>query len=142
MKSIGFTGTRKGLTPEQTSSLKTVLHVLAEVSDDVRATEFHHGDCVGADEKAATIALAEAFFVVAHPSTLENQRAFFAGNSLSFAPKEPLIRNHDIVDQSEILIATPHGHSEELRSGTWATIRYAWKVGAKVLIIYPNGSVS
>ena len=32
----------------------------------------------------------------------------------------------------------PRNH-EELRSGTWMTIRYAKKIGKKLVIIWPNG---
>lgn len=47
---IGFTGTRQGMTPAQ--RLKAT-HWLAKLS----ATEFHHGDCMGADAEAHAIAL-------------------------------------------------------------------------------------
>lgn len=49
-------------------------------------------------------------------------------------------RNHDIVDATEWLIATPKKF-EEIRSGTWATVRYAKKVKKPVTIIWPDGSI-
>jgi len=55
-------------------------------------------------------------------------------------PKEPLARNRDIVNMSDILIAAPGEKAEVLRSGTWATIRYARKMSRKLLVIYPKGS--
>jgi predicted Rossmann fold nucleotide-binding protein DprA/Smf involved in DNA uptake len=54
-------------------------------------------------------------------------------------PRSFLERNHDIVDASEVLVAIPKETEEVLRSGTWATIRYAHKLRRRVMIIYPNG---
>lgn len=36
--------------------------------------------------------------------------------------------------------AAPKDFKEELRSGTWATIRYAVKQQKRVIIIFPDGS--
>ena len=43
-----------------------------------------------------------------------------------------------LVDACEVLLATPKG-PEKLRSGTWATVRYARKVGKRIVIIEPDG---
>jgi hypothetical protein len=51
--------------------------------------------------------------------------------------KHPLERNHDIVDQTDFMIAAPFTESEVLRSGTWSTIRYARKQGKEVYIFTP-----
>jgi hypothetical protein len=56
-------------------------------------------------------------------------------------PKPYLVRNHDMVDQSEFLIGTPGEEQEVLRSGTWATIRYARKLKRPILIILPKGKL-
>ena len=48
MNSIGFTGTRQGMTAEQKSALRNLL--------DGGAGDFHHGDCIGADSEAHGIA--------------------------------------------------------------------------------------
>ena len=48
---------------------------------------------------------------------------------------------YEIVDESDFLIGTPKGFCEELRSGTWSTIRYARKKGMEITIVYPDGSV-
>jgi predicted Rossmann fold nucleotide-binding protein DprA/Smf involved in DNA uptake len=55
-------------------------------------------------------------------------------------PLPYLERNHAIVNESDFLIAAPDG-PETLRSGTWATVRYARKVGKRVLVIMPNGEI-
>jgi hypothetical protein len=45
----------------------------------------------------------------------------------------------DIVVESELLIATPKEVKEQLRSGTWATVRRARKVGIPIILITPDG---
>lgn len=57
--------------------------------------------------------------------------------NIEYPVKPPLKRNYDIVDACDILLAAPRTLTEELRSGTWATIRYARKTGKKYLILAP-----
>jgi len=52
-----------------------------------------------------------------------------------------LERNRAIVDETDILLAAPLESEEQLRSGTWATVRYARKQHKTVLVIFPNGIV-
>jgi hypothetical protein len=53
-------------------------------------------------------------------------------------PVEPYLeRNKRIVDNVTLLIATPKEFHHTLRSGTWSTIRYAWKKKIDVVIIPP-----
>ena len=104
------------------------------------ASAFHHGDCVGADEEFHT--LVRLFFptvpVLIHPPTVDTHRAFCEGGSI--LPAAPYLkRNRNIVDLSTWMIAVPGERTEQLRSGTWSTIRYARKEGKPMLIIYPNG---
>ena len=54
--------------------------------------------------------------------------------------KEYLQRNKDVVDSSDTLVAFPRTYEEQLRSGTWSTIRYARKKNKTIVIIYPNGT--
>jgi hypothetical protein len=83
--------------------------------------------------------------VVVHPPEIDAKRAFVAlsrGTAQRHAddirvPRPYLKRNHDIVSACELLIATPKGHREQRRSGTWATIRFAGRNGVEVLIIEP-----
>jgi hypothetical protein len=112
-------------------------------------TEFHHGDCVGADEDANIIVMAEFLQEVAfhfHPCTLENKRAHCEElgiyPNLTIHPvKLPLERNDDIVRTCSILIITPNEPEEIQRSGTWATYRYAKKYKKKIYVIKPDGSI-
>ena len=57
-------------------------------------------------------------------------------------PKDYLVRNKDIVDQSKILIACPETAYEKSRSGTWSTINYAKRKKRKILIIFPSGNIN
>ena len=129
---VGFTGTQEGMTKHQQFSVWNVLH-------DHKCTEFHHGDCIGADHEAAFIAEHEGHRVVSHPPDNPSKRAFFRGDVV-MVEKPYLERNHDIVNAVDLMVATPKETEEQLRSGTWATIRYAKKQGKPLAIIYPDGT--
>jgi hypothetical protein len=105
--------------------------------DGIDGLELHHGDCVGADADAHAIARALRARVVVHPPWVTKKRAFCHGNETR-DPLPYLERNHHIVDETDMLIATPRG-PELLRSGTWATVRYARQQGKVIVIIEPGG---
>ncbi len=123
---IGFTGTQIGMSQRQKDRLRWVI---------ADASEFHHGDCIGADAEAHEIALGLGLKIVIHPPLLESKRAFCKGAFQVLDPKEYLDRNRDIVDCCQILIAAPRNMKEELRSGTWSTIRYAKKTKKPGLVL-------
>ena len=50
-------------------------------------------------------------------------------------PQDYLVRNMNIVNQSDVLIAAPKEEVEVLRSGTWSTIRKARNKGLQVIIL-------
>lgn len=128
---IGFTGTKRGMTRDQKCCL---IGILAVSSPD----EFHHGDCVGADEQAHSIATNLTENVIIHPPIKDILRAFCEAKTI-LPPKDYLDRNHDIVDACDLLVATPCTRYEVTRSGTWATIRYARKRNKQIIIIWPEG---
>lgn len=130
---IGFTGTAMGMTDSQ----KEILHTLLFQSD--KPCEFHHGDCVGADEEAHVIAVANGLTPVIHPPLNPSKRAYCVAEQIR-SEREYLDRNKDIVDDTEMLIAAPQG-DEVLRSGTWSTVRYARKRRRKIIIIRPSGVI-
>jgi len=136
---IGFTGTQKGLTIDQHPKLVDLLKWYDEI---LYISEFHHGDCVGADEQAHGLVrrFMDDTIVVVHPPINPAKRAFCKGDETR-KQKDYLDRNHDIVDETELLIACPKEMKEELRSGTWATIRYARRMKKKVRIILPDGNL-
>lgn len=102
-------------------------------------TVLHHGDCIGADAQAHQIALELNIDIDIHPPIRDDKRAFCKVCRTIFLAKDYLIRNHDIVDASDIMFATPFEYEEQLRSGTWATIRYAQKQHKTLYIISPDG---
>lgn len=100
------------------------------------AARFHHGDCVGADEQAHDIALEAGLLTVGHPPTVLRYRAFTDVQEIH-TPRPYIERNHDIVDVASILFAAPVTAEERVRSGTWATVRYARKTNVQVIILAP-----
>lgn len=136
MSDIGFTGTREGLSAEQTRYVRALLSLYDE-NDYV-----HHGLCVGADEQFHNIAHARRINIIGHPPT---EIRFLAGIDEDefyelMPPRVYLTRNKNIVSQSDMLIACPKEYEEVKRSGTWATIRYARKKGIPIHIIFPDGT--
>jgi hypothetical protein len=134
---IGFTGTQKGLTRKQNERLRS------KFRDYLLEYWFlHHGDCIGGDDEADTIGKEYNAHRIIHPPLNPIKRAFCntKGGDYSILPEKDYIpRNHDIVDSVSKLIACPKEKEEQLRSGTWATIRYARKKKLPIFIIYPNG---
>lgn len=129
MKKVGFTGTRKGMSSRQKEELFDLLQ---------SGTIFHHGDCVGADAEAHATARALGCPVVVHPPTDPKARAFCNGDDVTILDPLPyLARNREIVKSVELLIAAPKEDPEHpcLRSGTWATIRAAQRLGVPVIIL-------
>jgi hypothetical protein len=133
MMKVGFTGTQQGMTEAQILQLELQLSKLI-------VSEFHHGDCVGADAQAHFLASKLGIPIYLHPPLNQSKRAFCDNCHEVFEKKIYLERNKDIVDSVELLFVTPKEFREERRSGTWATRRYAKKKKIPVIIIYPDGS--
>lgn len=127
---VGFTGTQAGMTPLQQGVLITVVDQI---------TEGHHGDCIGADKEFDAALRRSRIKRVAHPPIKSHKRAFCDAEVI-LEPKDYLERNEDIVDVSEAMIATPKEMEEVRRSGTWYTVRYAFKWRKPTLIIFPDGT--
>jgi hypothetical protein len=142
---LGFTGRRSVPTDDQRLWL---ISRYLELRDDV--TEVHHGDCVGADEFFARLTL---WFrtnlaytdedggyrrdpclpvIHSHPCDIEGMRAFTTSD-VTHEVKPPMVRNLDVVQCSDLILALPSGQeSRHRRSGTWATIRRARDAGVPV----------
>jgi hypothetical protein len=131
---IGFSGTRKGLSHKQTMEF---IRLLIERRPD----EFHHGDCVGADQEAHDIvrAMLPGCVIVKHPP-LKTYHVAHCKVDAERVPKAYLARNHDIVDETDILVACPFEKQEPANKkggGTWSTIRYAKKKMKELTILLP-----
>lgn len=129
---VGFTGTKEKLTIEQVENLKQFLSKL-------HCKIFHHGDCIGADAIAHKVAIDCKYKTIIHPPINEKYRAFCKGD-LILETKPYIERNHDIINSTNCLLACPKGE-ETVRSGTWATIRYAKKKKKMIYIFNPNGTI-
>lgn len=135
---VGFTGTRNGMTKAQSEAF-------ARLIVELNPEEFHHGDCVGADNEAANMvhtAMADKCRIIRHPPNEDRLRAFNPHYFADCDPKPYLERNWDIVNESDILIACPKEACWQPKGGTWHTVDYAMMPGKKpVRIIYPGGEV-
>lgn len=129
---VGFTGTRYGMTKAQWGVVWELLE------DDFEAEELHHGDCLGADAQADKIATMLGLKTVSHPPLNSKHRAWLSAHELRI-PQDYLVRNRAIVDETEVLIATPLRSTDQQRSGTWYTIRYARDQGKEVYLVARDG---
>src|SRR5215475_6450499 len=96
----------------------------------------HHGDAVGADAEAHDIAFELDCSIVIHPPDNVTQRAFKIA-ALTRAPRPYLDRNKVIVRETSFLIAAPAMEVEQLRSGTWSSVRYARRPGRPAHLLAP-----
>lgn len=127
---LAFTGSR------QNPSLSQLERALDYI-EQMMPSEFHHGDCVGADRAMHFLVLANGCNIIhIHPPTNNRYRAHCAGASVMHPTAPYIERNHNIVNSCTHLLAMPMG-PERLRSGTWSTVRYARKLGMTIKVIYP-----
>lgn len=132
--SLGITGTRNGMSDKQKLVVKLIAGFLLP-------DEAHHGDCVGADSEFHDIIreVCNAIIVV-HPPINKSHVANKMGD-FTMPDKEYMKRNKDIVNESDIMLATPFEFEERGRgSGTWAAIRYTRKVHKPLVIVWPDGT--
>jgi len=142
---VGFTGSRHGMTEQQQEEFAKMIRTLLE-----NMTEFHHGDCVGADQEAHnTVVFNSSLFdrppvmMCLHPGPDDSPyRAWCTGGLIKQAmPKPYLDRNRDIVESVDFMIATPNSMEERKRGGTWYTIRYSKERKVDLCIIFPDGTL-
>lgn len=132
---IGFTGNRFGLNSEQKIQIISIL-------DKYENIIVSHGDCIGSDTEFHNICMDykntypnKKIRIDIYPPNNYNLRAFNKADVL-MDEKPYLERNLDIIKNSSILIACPiDKNKEELRSGTWSTIRKARKYNLKIYIL-------
>lgn len=135
----GFTGTRDGMTEPQLAAVILLCTVKFE-----NTGEFHHGACVGADSQLHNLVVENhsARIVIHPPTDTRYANVFEESERVEILPPKPYLqRNADIVDATDELIATPKEFEEQIRGGTWWTVRYARKQGKKVWLVLPDGTV-
>lgn len=129
---IGFTGTQMGMSQSQKERLESLLKVF-------RPTFVVHGGCIGADSEFHLICrklVDPRPAITVYPSNIQSKHGVWPGADFVAHEDTPLSRNRTIVNVATLLIATPAQNEEILRSGTWATIRYAKKHNVPVIILY------
>ncbi len=134
-KHLGFTGTKEEMTDAQHLLLLSRLSILR----DDGFLWMHNGDCKGSDYKAGVIWQRLKGKLYLHPPLKKKYRAFMTSAHIICEPKAYLKRDEDIAESCHTLVATPLTEREELRSGTWSTIRYARKLRRRIYIIRPDG---
>jgi predicted Rossmann fold nucleotide-binding protein DprA/Smf involved in DNA uptake len=133
---VGFTGTRKGMTPQQKKTFKDLLI-------ELKPTRFIHGDCIGSDADAHKIAVDLGIGITIYPPRKNDLRAHCKAPGAAIMPVgDYLPRNIKIVDACNLLLATPESYENEHRSGTWFTVRQAKKRGKPCKVILPNGQIA
>lgn len=141
---VSFTGTRRGMTINQWAKAAYQIGLCFQRD---KPNEWHNGDAIGADHQSNVSVnnICKMFpefniGTYGHPCNIENQRAYDEYD-IEYAPQPPLVRNRLMVDSTDILVAAPGEYDEVIRgSGTWATIRYAARVGRDHWIVWPDGS--
>jgi hypothetical protein len=140
---IGFTGSRWGMGEVRKP-------IVSYIADKLKVSKAGHGMCAGGDTEFHDLirALKRKVWIKGYPPT--EQGKFFVNRKCDELqePKEYLDRDRDIVDEADVMIATPETAEEKRRSGTWYTIRYAKKViksgkgkCKKLYIVKPDGKV-
>jgi hypothetical protein len=137
---VGFTGTSAGLTNDQLIQV----HMLLGDLQFGGATQATHGMCIGADEQFHGQAKGFGYFVIGVPGVNFKGDPFKRANvvcDMVVPPRPFLVRNRDIVAESDVIIACPRETTEQFRgSGTWATIRYSRQAKKPLVIVWPDGS--
>lgn len=137
---IAFTGTRKGMSSAQREQFSKVLLWFAGPPREpkIEGFTFHDGWALGADQEAAELAL--LYFprscIHIHPAPGHEPLPARARELyVLYEVFPPLERNRHMVDACDVLIAAPETDREVLRSGTWATVRYARSQGRPVVML-------
>lgn len=148
MHHIGVTATsHRRLTTKQIYVLRTLLHERWEPATrnqpNVNQNIFHHGSCINGDDQAGWAAHtlgSHSYYIEVHPPTNDKKRAYSYYDRLH-PVRDYLLRNVDIVTVADLMITLPGTMSEVIRSGTWATTRYAFTKKKSGYIIWPDGTL-
>lgn len=135
---VTFTGTRRGLTQIQGVQVAISLNLYDRSEDPVIML---HGACHGADREAHIYVL----YHMMYPSNEEQYQwavKHQTNKDSVYSTSDPLKRNRFMVDNCKLVVAAPGKMIEELRSGTWATIRYTRKLKKHLIICWPDGSTT
>ena len=138
---IGFSGTRKGMTPDQAASINRLLFRIKKYNPNVECW-LNHGDCTGADEQVHSLAKGLGYKIRLYPPDNVKQRAYCQEADETEVPAMYSVRNGNIVRASDFVITAPYGKAEILRgSGTWQVVRLVRKIRPKkpYVTVFPDG---
>jgi len=135
---LGYTGPEIGMTPRQKDTVRYLFHEL-EIS------HLHHGDCVGGDAQAHKLAKnllrGGSACVTIHPPDKPRLRAYCQDYNEIRHELPYLVRNDNIAREGiDGLVAAVPTSAEILRSGPWATVRYARKHKRRIWLVFPDGT--
>lgn len=129
---IGFTGTRSGMSSKQ---VREVVDKIIEIGT-LNIKKVIHGGCIGADMDFHAMFTSKKIEVYpGHSSKNIKDKSLqgeFGDANIIHESQTHFKRNRDIVDNCDILFATPYNNIQ--RGGTWYTINYARKIGKEVII--------
>lgn len=135
---VGITGTRQGMTSFQLEAIENILTFFMKFYNEL--LYFRHGDCLGADAEGHDIADKLGYQPIIHPPTNPKYRAFKKSNII--LPEYPyLTRDRHIVNNSNLMLATPNSRKYNQRSGTWYTYNYAEKQQVPRILIHIDGEI-
>jgi hypothetical protein len=143
----GVTGTREGLTSAQRSAVREYMAGFLKIVLPYHSLVFHHGGCVGADRHVHNVVRevwGKVARIVVHPASDQPETLCDWTDADELREPAPsLVRNRNIVDAiaGGSLYACPKLMREELRSGTWATIRASTKLRKGSVLFWPDGTV-
>lgn len=140
MTTHAFTGSRQGPTEPQRRAFTAWLAT-------AQPGRMLNGLAIGCDEWALLAAKDHGWELEGYPCNIGSQVSTVAVHMVVSHGKyhqsmPPLDRNRLMVGMADRLLAMPAGMEEELRSGTWATIRYARKGQKPITVFWPDGSVT
>lgn len=136
---LGFTGAQQGMTTFQKEKVRKYLKnvILCSAAMESAPPVALHGDCIGADEDFNEICAELDIPRYCRPCTITYKRAFTDAFQVA-EPIAPLDRNRIIAEKCDLLIACPKEEREQLRSGTWTTVRATRRLNKTVLLITPS----
>lgn len=128
--SVAFSGSQRGMTKPQRVAVSSLLRLWG-------ASLLVHGDCVGADAEADSVAHRLCISRVTMPSNIEAKRAHCErrGALELYPPRPPLDRNRLIARWCDVLVACPREGSR----GTWDTARWASAMFKPVVVVGDDG---
>lgn len=134
---VGVTGSRYGNTTAQLHTLRSwLIEHLTEIES------LHHGCCDGFDTMVSYQAHSLGIPMEYHPPKIKTHQMVFPNggwDGVWWPEKEYRERNTDIVNICDVLIAGPKEDVEEVRSGTWSTLRYAKSIGKEYKVLRKMG---